>query len=356
MQNIRKIEDTRDYAEAIVEAIRDPFVILDSSLRVVSANQSFYNIFQVRQKQTKGKPFFDLGNGPWDNPKLRSLLTKLLAKESWAHDFELKHTFPILGPRTVLLDARRVVQKKDDEPMIMLTIEDITERKKLEQQKDDFIGIASHELRGPVTNIQWYGQVLRKHYLQTKDKKATKLLTVMEEQLNRLNELVASFVNVYKLQTGKLKLHKKKFSLDSLIAETLRNFQHTTKTHRLVHKGKVRANIVADRERIGQVLVNLISNAIKYSPKADKVVVRLEKKRHRVSVSVQDFGMGIAKDEQKKIYERFFRVKGKKQGKIPGLGLGLFISTEIIKQHKGELWVKSEEGKGSTFFFTLPLK
>ncbi len=239
--------------------------------------------------------------------------------------------------------------------MILLAIEDITEKKQIERQKDDFISIASHEIKTPVTSMRMYSQILQKHPLLTNDKKASDMLSKMNLQMNRLTELVASFMNVYKLGTGRLRLHKKHFELAGLITEVVANFQYTITSHTVEQEGELKARVFADDARINQVLVNLISNAIKYSPDADKVKVNLVKNKDKVTVSIQDFGMGIPKDEQSRIYERFFRAKGKKEGKIPGLGLGLFISSEIVKQHGGDIWVHSEEKSGSTFYFTLPI-
>jgi signal transduction histidine kinase len=199
-----------------------------------------------------------------------------------------------------------------------------------------------------------YSQLLQKHPLLTTDKKASDMLSKMDLQMNRLTELVASFMNVYKMGTRKLRLHKTHFALEKLITEVVANFQYTVASHVVEQNNDVRVKIYADEVRLNQVLVNIISNAIKYSPNANKVIVNLAKSKDEVTVSVQDFGMGIPKEEQPRIYERFFRAKGKKEGKIPGLGLGLFISAEIVKQHNGKLWVNSVEGKGSTFYFSLP--
>jgi signal transduction histidine kinase len=203
--------------------------------------------------------------------------------------------------------------------------------------------------------MKTYAQILQRHPLLTKDKRAAYMLSKMDLQMNRLTELVASFMNVYKLGTGKLRLHKKHFALDALITEVVGNFQYTVSSHIVEQKTPPKIEIFADRERINQVMVNLISNAIKYSPDKNKVLVTLTKDQDKITVSVQDFGMGIPKNEQTLVYQRFFRAKGKKEGKIPGLGLGLFISAEIIKQHGGNIWVDSIEGKGSTFHFTLPI-
>lgn len=350
-----QIELDRDYAEAIVETIREPLVVLDSDLRILAANRSFYKIFHVSRKETEHKLFYQLGNGQWDHPKLRYLLNDILPQKSFFQDFKIEQDFPVIGKRVVLLNGRKIIQKNHKEPMILLVIEDITEKKQIERQKDDFISIASHELKTPVTSMKMYAQILQKHPLLTNDKKATDMLSKMNLQMNRLTELVASFMNVYKLGSGKLRLHKKHFELPELIAEVVANFQYTVTSHTVEQSGELKARVFADSTRINQVLVNLISNAIKYSPDADKVKVNLSKTKELVTVSIQDFGMGIPKEEQSRIYERFFRAKGKKEGKIPGLGLGLFISTEIVKQHGGKLWVDSIEKHGSTFYFTLPI-
>lgn len=345
----------RDYAEAIVETIREPLLVLDADLTVLTANRSFYKIFHTNKKETVKKPIYKLGNGQWDYPKLRYLLTDILPQKSFFQDFEIEHDFPSIGKRIVLLNGRKIVNKNQKKPMILLAIEDITEKKQIDRQKDDFISIASHELKTPVTSMKLYAQILQKHPLLTNDKKAADMLTKMDIQMNRLTELIASFMNVYKLGTGKLRLHKQHFEISELITEVVANFQYTVTSHTVIINGKLKAMVFADRARINQVLVNIISNAIKYSPDADKVIVNLSKTKEFVTVSIQDFGMGIPKSEQSRIYERFFRAKGKNEGKIPGLGLGLFISAEIIKQHEGKLWVESIENKGSTFYFTLPL-
>ncbi|CAN5197995.1 hypothetical protein BH09PAT1_BH09PAT1_2570 [soil metagenome] len=351
----QQTELDRDYAQAIVETVREPLVVLDADLRILTANRSFYKIFHVNKIDTEKKLIYNLGNGQWDHPKLRYLLNDILPQKSFFQDFEIEHEFPVIGKRVVLLNGRKIVQKNHNEPMILLAIEDITEKKQIERQKDDFISIASHELKTPVTSMKMYAQILQKHPLLTNDKKASDMLSKMDLQMNRLTELVASFMNVYKLGSGKLRLHKKHFELPKLVAEVVANFQYTITSHTVEQDGVLKAKVYADSARINQVLVNLISNAIKYSPDADKVIVNITKAKENVTVSIQDFGMGIPKEEQSRIYERFFRAKGKKEGKIPGLGLGLFISTEIVKQHGGKLWVESIVKHGSTFYFTLPI-
>lgn len=354
--SIRKAEASRDYAAAIVETVREPLLILDSHLRVVSANRSYYKIFHALKKETEHKFIYKLGNGQWNHPDLLHLLKDIIPQKSFFQDFEIEQEFPLIGKRIMLLNGHKFFQKHRVEAMILLAIEDITEKKQIERQKDDFISIASHELKTPVTSMKLYTQILQKHPLITSDKNASDMLSKMDLQMNRLTGLVASFVNVYKIGTNKLRLHKKHFELEKLVTEVVANFQYTINSHVVDQRILGKAKVYADRERINQVLVNLISNAIKYSPDATKVIVDLTKSGGRATVSIHDFGMGIPKEEQNRVFERFYRAKGKKEGKIPGLGLGLFISSEIIKQHRGNLWLNSTEGKGSTFCFTLPME
>ena len=168
-KNIQTVEAARDYAEAIVETIREPLVVLDSKLRIITANRSFYKIFHVKKDETELKLIYKLGSGQWNHPKLRHLLEDVLPQKSFFQDFEIEQDFPDIGKRVVLLNARKIIQKSNKQPMILLAIEDITEKKQLEQQKDDFISIASHELKTPVTSIKAYAGLLQKHPLITND-------------------------------------------------------------------------------------------------------------------------------------------------------------------------------------------
>ena len=224
----------------------------------------------------------------------------------------------------------------------------------LEKQKDDFIGIVSHELKNPLTSIKAFSQLLENYLDQNKDEKGTFYLSKMAVQIERLTELMASFTDVYQIQNGKLALKKKSFKLDELIANTVVDFHYATKSHTIEHSVPNDLIVFADKERISSVLVNLISNAIKYSPMSKKVLVSATVDDDQVTITVQDFGFGISKVERIRIFERFFRVRSKKEKNIPGLGLGLYISHEIITQHKGKIWVDSIEGQGSTFNVQLP--
>ena len=343
------------YAEAIVETVREPLVILDENLRIKTANKAFFDMFKVEKKETYNKLIFDLGNGQWDMPSLNKLLIEILPKNSVFNDYEVNHNFEDIGQRTMLLNARRIILEGHKTELILLAIEDVTEIKKVEKQKDDFIAIASHELKTPVTSIKMFIQLLQSYHKKTKDKKSILILDKVNAQVTRLTSMMSSFLNVYSIQTGKLDIHKNTFSIDDVICEEVETFQYTTDTHEILQKSKAKVSLFADQERISQVIINLITNAIKYSPDADKIIVSARKHNKEIIVSVQDFGMGIAKDQQEKIFERFYRTNGKREKDIKGLGLGLYIAAEIIKAHNGKMWVESKIGVGSTFFFSLPI-
>lgn len=231
---------------------------------------------------------------------------------------------------------------------------DITERKALERQKDDFLGIASHELKTPVTSIKAYGQVLELIFRKKGDIKAAEQLSKMDAQVDKLSNLIGDLLDVTKIQSGRLQFHEEYFDFNELVDEIIEEMQHTSENHEIVKKLDKSKSVFGDRDRIGQVLTNLITNAIKYSPHANKIVVKTKLNKEFVELSVQDFGVGIPKEKQEKVFEQFFRVSGPKQDTFPGLGLGLYISSEIIKREGGRIWVESAEGKGSTFCFCLP--
>jgi signal transduction histidine kinase len=234
------------------------------------------------------------------------------------------------------------------------------ERKKADIQKDEFLGFASHELKTPVTSIKAYMQLMQLYARREKSstQKLQELLPLVRKvdtQVDRLTHLINDLLDVTKVQAGKLEFNLEDFFLDEVLDEVVGNIQMTAQKHRIVVEGKTSVHVCGDRERTAQILINLLSNAIKYSPQADRVLVHLTDSEDNVRVAVQDYGIGIAKENQQKIFERFYRVDGMKQETYPGLGLGLHIAAEIVKRQNGRLSVESAEGKGSIFCLELPV-
>lgn len=233
---------------------------------------------------------------------------------------------------------------------------DITEQKQLQQQKDEFIGIASHELKTPVTSIKAYGQVLEAMFRKGGNDRKADMVLKMNNQIDRLTSLIGDLLDVTKIQSGRLQFNDSYFDFEQMVAELVEDLQRTTSRHQIITDIKPIGHVYADRDRIGQVFTNLVSNAIKYSPDSEKVLVSAGLKDGEVVICVEDFGIGIPDDKKDRVFEQFYRVSGDKQHTFPGLGLGLYISSEIIKREGGRIWVNSVQGKGSKFCFSIPYK
>ncbi len=238
---------------------------------------------------------------------------------------------------------------------LMGSIIDITERKLLEQQKDEFIGIASHELKTPVTSIKAYAEVLQEIFEDAKDNYSAGLMGKLDAQVDRLNGLIHSLLDTTRISEGELKLEIEHFDLNELIIARAEELQRTAKNHKLVVMPGVATPVMADLERISQVLTNLIANAIKYSPAGGDVIIAIARAGDGIQVSVRDNGIGISAEIQDNIFERFYRVNSAQINTFPGLGLGLYIAAQIIRRHGGTIGVESVPGEGSVFYFTLPL-
>ncbi|GHO45057.1 PAS domain S-box protein [Ktedonospora formicarum] len=229
---------------------------------------------------------------------------------------------------------------------------DNSARKELEQRKDDFISMASHELRNPLTALKL--QITLLHRQLTKQGIQTAALASMETQANKVARLVEELLDVSKIQAGGLEYVRELVDLDMLVREIAETMRHTNPSHHILVHGIVGTNLLADRDRLGQVFTNLLSNAIKYSPGAKTVEMDLSATSETIRIRIQDHGLGITSEQRNKIFDRFYRVNDSRQKAIPGLGMGLYIVAEIVKHHRGTITVESKVGKGSTFTVTLP--
>lgn len=221
----------------------------------------------------------------------------------------------------------------------------------LNRHKDEFIGMASHELKTPLTSIKANLQLLQRRLA---DNSNSNFINIAVKQVGKLSSLISNLLDVSKIEAGKLQLDHTLFDMNSLILECIDSIGQGT-SHAIIYKEcKDGVMIHGDRLRIEHVIINLLSNAVKYSPLADQIIVECYNKDSNMVVCIKDFGIGIPKSKWDKIFSRFYRVEGLALT-FSGLGIGLYISHDIIDRHKGKMWVKSEEGKGSSFYFSLPL-
>ena len=229
------------------------------------------------------------------------------------------------------------------------------ETEDLVYRRDEFFSIASHELKTPVTSLKAYTQLLLMDAEGFKDMQHKTMLERMDFQINKLTSLINDLLDTSKIENGQLVFNKELFVLNELVLEIISDMQPVCLSHKITFKNNQPASVYADRERIRQVITNFLSNSVKYAAGSKKIIISLERHEDTVVCSVQDFGKGISLEEQDKIFERFYRVSGRNLNTFPGLGLGLFICKEVIKKHAGKIGVVSESGKGSTFYFELPV-
>lgn len=350
----KELQDSEAFLSSIIQTVRESLLVLDSNYRVLSANKHFLSSFKVTEANTVGKILFELGNHQWDIEALKQLLTKILPTNNPVIDFEVSHDFPYIGRKVMLVNAYRVEFEGQFKDRILIAIEDITDQKEIEQRKDDFLSVASHELKTPLTSIKGLIQILQRIKPENSSEKFNTILYKIANQTDRLNLLINQLLDTSKIQSGHIELHKEPFEIDKLLNDAVSNFNYAGSNHQINLRGKTNAVILGDDLQITQVINNLLSNAIKYSPEDKVIDVQSDKVSNYVKVSVTDYGIGISHNDQAKIFDRFYRAQDIQQ-KFAGLGIGLYICQQIITAHDGTLWVESEEGRGATFNFTLPI-
>jgi len=352
-ERTRMLRESQEYLSSIVETIRESLVVMDRDYVVLTANNHFLNTFKVSLNETKGKLLYDLGNGQWNIPELKKMMEEILPTNNPVLDYEVEHEFPHIGKKLMLLNAHRIELEGSYKDWILLAIEDITERRAIQQRKDDFLSIASHELKTPLTTIVGYMQMMDKMMPESASDKFKGIVEKTGKHVQRLNQLLFELLDVSRIQTGNIELHREEFDFDKMVAETIEGIKTASPKRKIDIVGKVNRPFSGDESHLIQVVSNLLSNAIKYSPEGSDIVVHLSNISNFIKLSVSDQGMGINQEEQPKVFERFYRV-GEVQRHYPGMGIGLYVCQQIIQNHGGTIWVESEKNVGSTFSFTLP--
>ncbi len=376
------VQDALDYVESIVATVREPLLILDANLRVVSASRSFYSSFEVTPDETDGRLIYELGNMQWDIPGLRALLEQILSGNTVFDDFEMEHDFETIGKRVMLLNARRLDQGANKTPMILLAIEDITERKRAAEKTladhnkrlahanrelkskqlelEEFIYTVSHDLKAPVISIQGFAKLLQERLAEQLDEKSRKYLGRIVANCDNMATLLKDILDLS--QIGRLEEERKEINLTALIAEIYENFSATASEKGIQLESSDYLPAVFGRQRrIEQVFANLVDNAVKYMPQQDRSLVQVGydpdipgPKNTKGAFFVRDNGKGIPEQFHIKIFKIFQRAPST-ANQENSTGVGLTIVKRIIETHGGNIWLESAPDKGATFYFTLPL-
>jgi PAS domain S-box-containing protein len=248
------------------------------------------------------------------------------------------------------------VQHLDGKSYFTGVLHDITEKKEDEMRKNDFIGMVSHELKTPLTSLTAILQVLNAKLKKSEDGFVPGALEKANQQVKKMTGMINGFLNISRLESGKILIDKQTFTIGELVKEAIEETNLVGVGHIIDLQTCDKIVVNADRDKIGSVISNLLSNAIKYSPKGSHILVNCRRSENEVLFSVEDEGLGIRPEDREKVFDRFYRVESNYTRHISGFGIGLYLSAEIIRRHNGRIWVESENGKGSTFYFCLPLK
>jgi PAS domain S-box-containing protein len=232
---------------------------------------------------------------------------------------------------------------------------DVTEQKQDEQRKNDFIAMVSHELKTPLTSIRGYMQMLQLKARKTSDEFTTSSLQKVERQIRKMTTLINGFLNISRLESGQIQMEMQHFSVNDLVREIKQEYLDTISSHPVIYQQSDDIMMDGDRDKIGQVINNFISNAVKYSPAGSVILLSCQIRDGSVVFSVKDNGMGIAPDNLPKLFDRYYRVQGQQTLTVAGFGIGLYLSAEIVYRHHGKIWAESEVNVGSTFYFSIPL-
>jgi signal transduction histidine kinase len=274
------------------------------------------------------------------------------ALQAGADDYISKHHL-----QAELLDRiirYAIERKKTEQERERLLCEQIAS-KELERKKNEFISMVVHELKTPLTSLKGFTQLLSRRMTRGSDPSLNQLVSRIDAQSNKMASLINDLLDVTRIEGGTFQFEEDFFSFDEVVEEIIQDIQLTNGLHTLHREGQAGQTVWGDRKRVGQVITNLLTNAIKHAPEARNIMVRTAVDAHDICFSVQDAGPGIAREKHTQIFAPFYRIEDGVQRNTSGLGLGLFISAEIIRGQRGRIWVESDEGKGATFFFTLPL-
>jgi signal transduction histidine kinase len=371
--------EARTLAEDIVDTMREPLLILDGDLYVHSANRAFYHAFHVSAEETRYHLVYELGSGQWDVPALRTLLEDVIPFGSVFEDFEMESVFPAIGSRVVLLNARPLQGNNRRAEMVLLAMEDVTERRRvhdrevhftaelresyrrlqeLERLRDDLTHMIIHDLRTPLTSVMAGMQTLEVVGDLNEEQREVMGLALGggETLLGMINDLL----DVEKLESGSVELDHAVLCAAELVASAVGQVASLAESKPLTLVRRIAADLPplrGDEDKLRRTLVNLLGNAIKFTPAGGTVTVgvRIGERGQSLEFSVSDTGEGIPAEAFGRIFEKFGQVETRQAGRARSTGLGLAFCKMAVEAHGGRIWVESVPGRGSIFWFTIPV-
>lgn len=351
-------QEIREYAEGVVDTVREPLVVLDADLRVISANRSFYETFKAKSRETEGQLLYDLGNRQWNIPKLRELLEEILPKDTTFDNFEVEHEFKTIGRRVMHLNARRIYRETKESHLILLAIEDVTERKRAQQalrqssEKLKFFAYSvMHDLKSPTIGIYGLTELLHKHYKDALDARGKSYC----DQILKASVHVAALIekiNVY-IATKESPLKIEKITIKDILQIIREEFSPRLVVRQIKWlEPEAMVEIKADKLSILRVFRNFVDNALKYGGEdLSEIRIGYKESEEFHTLSVSDDGAGIREGDYERIFAAFRR--GETYKAVEGVGLGLAIVAEIAERHGGMVWAEPREDRWTTFHISI---
>ena len=358
--NIDAAKRGLDFAEAVVETVREPLVILNHSLHVVQANKTFYSTFRARREDTEHRLIYDLGNGQWNIPKLRELLENILPAHSTFRDFEVTHEFEHVGRKVMLLNASEIYNPNAQARTILLAIEDVTDRKQAEAalrntnaELQHFAYALTHDLQEPLRMVVNFTELLAQEYTGKLGKDADQYISYSVDGALKIEALLQALLSYWEV-TGRAENSFSMVECEAILAKALSNLKAAIAESGAIVTFDPLPALVAEEVMLTSLFQNLISNSIKYrSRETPRIHISAERDGEGWLFAVRDNGIGIDPQYADRVFGMFKRLHGRD---IPGTGIGLALCKKIIERKGGRIWVESEEGKGAAFRFTIPAR
>ncbi len=341
-----------DFNESILQTISDSVIVLDEKMNLVKANDAFLKLVNESEKEVTLLNFSDFLNLYDSSNRLSKNLEQMLITQTGFSNMEIEIETQDHSTRTLQVRCMPLVNSENKN--FLLVIHDITVSKTLEKQRDDIIGFVTHELRNPLSNLVLSSEVMKEAIKENDTSLMNNMLGRFGNNVERMTKIIAGLYESTKVNSGNFLLEMSEFDFGEMVAEAIETIEVLHPSFQIFVSGDTEFQVVADRNRIIQVITNFLSNAIKYSNGNNKVNLSVYVDNQKATVSVKDEGAGISKHYLPYVFDRFFRTE--KTRNIEGVGLGLYLCKQIIGAHNGQVWVESEEGKGSTFYFSIPLR
>jgi len=339
-----------NFNENVLATISDAVIVLDENMNVIKANDAFLKLTRKDELLFPDLNFIEFLKQYDPHHRLTNGLKQAIHLQTAFSNKEIEiETLP--GNKKIFeVTCTPLINSRNNR--FLLVIHDITISKEMEKEREDTLGFVTHELRNPLTNLLLSNELMKEAIKENDLSQIGTILGRFERSVQRMNKMISGLSESTKIHSGIFELETSEFNFGNMVKEAIEFTESVHPSFRIMVKGTGDFLVVADRYRLIQVITNYLSNAVKYSNENTEITLEVNHNTESVTVAVKDKGIGISKESLPYIFERFFRVK--KTRKIEGIGLGLYLCKQIIHAHKGDVWVESEENKGTTFYFSIP--